>query len=88
MRQIYGEFNELTGKRVRELRLEREYTRNYLAEQADISSRFLCEIEFGRKGCSAYLIYRLAVSLGVRGDCLIAYAGTEYGEDGGKMGQS
>ena len=78
MIQPYNEFNEKTGKKIREVRLKREYTRDYLAVQADISSKFLYEIEIGKKGCSAYILYRLAVALGVRVDCLIAYDGTEY----------
>ena len=78
MIQPYNEFNTKTGKKIREVRLKRKYTRDYLAVQADISSKFLYEIEIGKKGCSAYILYRLAVALGVKVDCLIAYDGTEY----------
>lgn len=49
MIQPYNEFNEKTGKKIREVRLKREYTRDYLAVQADISSKFLYEIEIGKK---------------------------------------
>ena len=36
-----------------------------LAEAAGISSRFLYEIEMGRKGCSAFVLFRLASNLRV-----------------------
>ena len=38
------------GIRIRFLREERHYTREYLAEMADISPKFLYEIESGQKG--------------------------------------
>lgn len=78
MIQPYDEFNVKTGKKIRKMREELEYTRDYLAEKSDISSKFLYEIEIGKKGCSSYILYRLAISLGVRVDSLIAYDGTEY----------
>lgn len=41
------------GKRIRTIRKERGYSRNQLAEKAGISSKFLYEIEQGRKKFSA-----------------------------------
>lgn len=41
------------GNRIRALRENRGYTREQLAEMADISSKFLYEIEVGNKGFSA-----------------------------------
>ena len=37
MEHAYDEFNIQIGKRIKKLRLQREYTREYLAECADIS---------------------------------------------------
>lgn len=65
MEHAYDEFNIQIGKRIKKLRLQREYTREYLAECADISAKFLYEVETGKKGCSAYVLYRVAISLGV-----------------------
>lgn len=65
MEYAYDEFNIQIGKRIKKLRLQREYTREYLAECADISAKFLYEVETGKKGCSAYVLYRVAISLGV-----------------------
>ncbi len=78
MIQLYNEFNISTGKKIKELRMEKEISRTWLAASADISSKFLYEIELGKKGCSAYILYRLAVSLGVKVDRLIPYDETEY----------
>ena len=38
-----------TGYRIMKIRLERHYSREYLAELADISPKFLYEIEIGKK---------------------------------------
>ena len=65
MEHAYDEFNIQIGKRIKKLRLQREYTREYLAECADISAKFLYEVEAGKKGCSVYVLHRLAISLGV-----------------------
>ena len=51
MEHAYDEFNIQIGKRIKKLRLQREYTREYLAECADISAKFLYEVEAGKKGC-------------------------------------
>ncbi len=68
MEHAYDEFNIEIGKRIKKLRLQKEYTREYLAECADISAKFLYEVESGKKGCSAYVLYRVAISLGVTVD--------------------
>ena len=65
MEHAYDEFNIQIGKRIKKLRLQREYTREYLAECADISAKFLYEVEAGKKGFSVYVLHRLAISLGV-----------------------
>ena len=71
MINTHEEFNELTGQRIMKLRTQRRYTREYLAEQAEISPKFLYEIEMGKKGCSSYVLYSLARALEVNVECLI-----------------
>lgn len=54
-----------TGKRIRELREAHGYTREVFAEKVEISSKFLYEIETGRKGFSADILLRMSKALSV-----------------------
>ncbi len=65
MENTHEKFNIKIGKRIMTMRLHRHYTREYLAEIADISPKFLYEIEVGKKGCSSYVLYMLARALDV-----------------------
>lgn len=65
------------GSRIRELREKRGYTREVLAEIADISPKFLYEIEMGNKGFSARTLCMLAEGLGSSCD-FILYGVAEY----------
>lgn len=71
MEKTHEEFYNRTGRRIMELRTQKRYTREYLAEMADISSKFLYEIEMGKKGCSYYVLYMLAKALDVTVDYLL-----------------
>lgn len=59
------------GIRIQKLRDQRGYTRESLAELADISNKFLYEIETGKKGFSAIVLYRLAEALDVTCDYIL-----------------
>ena len=59
------------GIRIRQLREKKHYTREMLAEQADISTKFLYEIEVGDKGFSAETLYKLSEALGVPADYIL-----------------
>lgn len=65
------DFNKEVGKRIKQIRQKNNYTREYLAEVADISPKFLYEIETGKKGCSSYVLYRITIALDVRSDYLL-----------------
>ncbi|MCC8030084.1 MAG: helix-turn-helix domain-containing protein [Lachnospiraceae bacterium] len=67
----YRDFNVECGRKICRIRTERQYSREYLAQLAGISSKFLYEIEIGKKGCSSYVICRLAEALDVSVDCLL-----------------
>ena len=67
----YEKFNIQIGRRIMNLRLHKHYTREYLAELAEISTKFLYEIEMGKKGCSSYVLYMLAQALDVSMSSLI-----------------
>lgn len=62
------------GVRIKELRKERGYSREQLAEMCEISSKFLYEIEKGKKGFSVHTLVRISKSLEVNCDYII------YGE--------
>ncbi len=72
--------NALIGARIREIREQRGYTREQLAEYADISTSFLWEIEAGKKGITAQNIGKIATALDVTTDYLI-YGSTPYKEN-------
>lgn len=60
------DFTKEIGEHIKTIRLKKNYTREYLAEIADISPKFLYEIETGKKGCSSYVLYRLAIALNAK----------------------
>lgn len=66
-----ADFNKEVGERIRQIRQKNHFTREYLAEIADMSPIFLYEIETGKKGCSSYILYRITMALGVRSDYLL-----------------
>src|ERR1700678_2745924 len=60
-----ADFLEKVGRRVRELREERGLTRRSLANQADVSGRYLGQLETGEGNVSIMLLRRLALVLNV-----------------------
>lgn len=74
---------ELTaGMRIKKLRLEKRYTREQLAYLADISDKFLYEIESGKKGFSAVTLMKLSKALNVSMDYIMAGKDMKNSEDG------
>lgn len=69
------------GKRILILRTSRGYSREYLAEQADISTKFLYEIEADKKSFSAKTLVRLADALDVSMDYIMTGKGSKKYED-------
>lgn len=59
------------GQRITELRKKRNYTREKLAEFADISVQFLADIEKGRKGMTVNTLRRIAATLNVSTDYIV-----------------
>lgn len=72
-------FYENAGKRIMMERMKKGYSREALAEGASISSKFLYEIETGRKGFSAEVLCHISQALQV--DCNYILYG-----DNGKRG--
>ena len=63
--------NEEIGLRIQEVRKERNMTREDLAEKAEISTKFLYEIEKGRKGLSAESAGKISKALFISCDYLL-----------------
>lgn len=59
------------GTRIRYIRELNHYTREELAEYADISSKFLYEIESGQKGLSATNLLKICQALEVSCDYIM-----------------
>lgn len=70
MKNIY--YN--AGIRIRLLREKRRYTREKLSEMAEISPKFLYEIETGSKGFSADTLYKLSKALETNADYILTGA--------------
>ena len=59
------------GKRIRILREKRDMTREELANKAEITSKFLYEVENGKKGMSASNLYKIAMALSTSCDYIL-----------------
>lgn len=64
-------FDKDAGARIRALREKAGYSRERFSEMAGIGSKFLYEIESGKKGMSAYTLYSIAAALGVSTDYIL-----------------
>lgn len=62
-----------TGKRIKHLRKDRNWTQEVLADKIPVSSRYLCEIENATKPVTMHFINKLAPVLGVEADDIIVY---------------
>ena len=68
-----------SGERIMQLRLDRRYTREQLAYLANISEKFLYEIEMDKKGFSAITLMNLAKALEVSMDyIMLGKGGRKY----------
>lgn len=69
------------GERIMLLRSDRGYTREQLAGLADISEKFLYEIEMGKKGFSAITLLNLSRALEVSLNYIMTGTGSRKYED-------
>lgn len=63
--------DKCVGQRIKELRELRNYTREELAEETDISAKYLYEIETGKKNFSSDILCRISQSLSVSCDYIM-----------------
>jgi XRE family transcriptional regulator, aerobic/anaerobic benzoate catabolism transcriptional regulator len=61
-----GDFLVTLGARVRELRQQHHFSRKMLAESAEVSERYLADLESGAGNASIILLRRVAAALNVR----------------------
>lgn len=64
-------FKREIGKRIRQIREEKEMTREQLATSADITTKFLYEVENGKKGLSAVTLLKIANALSCSCDYIL-----------------
>lgn len=64
-------FKREIGKRIRQIREEKEMTRDQLAANAEITSKFLYELENGKKGLSAITLLKVANALSCSCDYIL-----------------
>jgi len=72
--------NAEIGKRIKDTREELKITREELADKAGISTKFLYEVENGRKGISAETLFKLSKALSCSCDYILV--GKEQGNYG------
>lgn len=63
--------NKDAGRRIKELRISNNYTRECFAEKVGISPKFLYEIESGKKGFSTGILEQIATVLKVSTDYIL-----------------
>lgn len=59
------------GQRIRYLREKNNYSREFFAEKIQISSKFLYEIENGKKGFSVEILLRITRALNISCDYIL-----------------
>ena len=64
-------YDDKIGQRIQSLRKSKGYTQDTLAEKAGISSRFLNDVERGKKGMSSTTLAELAIALRTSADYLL-----------------
>lgn len=64
-------FNAEIGHRIRQAREDSHYTREVLAEKANISIQFLADIETGRKSMTIKTLKNISQALNVTSDYII-----------------
>ncbi len=65
------ELSSETGMKIRILREKKGWSRERLAEYADISTQFLADIEAGKKSMTIYTLYKLVCALNTSTDYLL-----------------
>lgn len=73
--------HEEIGNRIKMIRESRNFTREELADKAEISTKFLYEVEKGRKGLSADTLLKISRTLSCSCDYILTGKTFEKEED-------
>ena len=65
------EISELVSKNLRKIREEKDLTQRFIAENCDVSTQTIRDIEAGRRGLSLELLGRIAQLLGIKASTLL-----------------
>lgn len=71
--------NKQIGNRIREIREEKKITRESLAANSNISTKFLYEIENGKKGLSSDTLLSISKALECSCDYILTGSETTFG---------
>jgi len=74
------DLNVAVGGRIRKVREHQHYSREQIAERADISAQFLADIENGYKSMTAATIISLAKALSISTDYILLGVEPGYGD--------
>ena len=74
--KLKSNFNKAVGRRIKKKRIGLELTREKLACMVKVSDRFIYDVEVGKKGMSAWTLYKLSKALGVSVEWLLYGAGS------------
>lgn len=69
-REINMDYKKI-GERIAHLRLNKGHSRDVFARQIGVSTRFLYDLEAGRKGFSVWVLYNISQALSVSCDYII-----------------
>ncbi len=69
-REINMDYKEI-GARIARLRVQKGYSRDVFAMKVGVSSRFLYDLEAGKKGFSVWVLYNISQVLSVSCDHII-----------------
>lgn len=75
------EINEVLGSRIKQVRKETGYTREFLAEKISVSTRFLADVETGNVGVSLATLKNIAVVLNVSADYLLGIVDDSFNDE-------
>ena len=79
--------NEGMGKRIEDLRKERNITREQLADKVGITVKFLYEVENDKKGVSAEILSKIATVLSASCDYILTGEGKKQNVSFINLGQ-
>ena len=74
-------FNKEIGTRIRQIREFSNYTRENLAEKANISVQFLADIETGRKSMTVKTLKNISESLSISSDYILFGSNSSFPSD-------